>query len=130
MRLKHYLYFGTLACAVLEVVCALYAMFWGDITAQIQAAQFGDPDNEWIVIRNLNIFLPVGVLCLGMLLYTWRVDAIGGFALFFAVMLHVAGLDLNLRAVRKVYGEGTSLEKVTWWVPQSDKSGTQNLSNS
>ena len=37
------------------------------------------------------------------------------------------GLDLNLRAVKKVYGEGMPLASVTWWAPADDnRSGGSN----
>ena len=47
-------------------------------------------------------------------------DAIGGFALFMAVVLHMIGVDLNVRAVKKVYGAGTPLASVTWWAPSQE----------
>ena len=120
MRLKHFLYLVTLVCALAEIGMALYAMHWGSILQDIAFAEKNDPDSELIIVRALNIALPAGLCCLGMLIYTWKIDCVGAFALLMAAALHMIGLDLNLRAVKKVYGNGTPLADVTWWVP-SDK---------
>jgi hypothetical protein len=119
MRLKHFLYILTLACAFAEIGMALYAMHWGDILKDIDYAEKVHPDGEMAVVRALNFALPAGICCILLLLYTWKVDSIGGFALFLAVVMHMIGLDLNVRAVKQVYGSGTPLASVTWWVPDN-----------
>jgi hypothetical protein len=118
MRLKHYLYAVTLICAVAEIGMALYAMHWGEVIRHISWTEQKDPESEMLIVQALNIALPVGVCCIGLLIWTWKVDAIGGFALFMAAVLHLVGLDLNLRAVKKIYGNGTPLASVTWWAPE------------
>jgi hypothetical protein len=121
MRLKHLLYLATIICAFAEIGMALYAMHWGEIIKDIAYADQGQVNSEGAVVRALNVALPVGVCCIAMLLYTWKVDSIGGFALFFAVVMHMIGLDLNVRAVKKVYGSGTPLASVTWWAPSDSQ---------
>jgi hypothetical protein len=117
MRLKHFLYLVTLACALAEIGMALYAMHWGSILQEIRFAEQTNMDSELIIVKALNIALPAGLCCLGLLIYTWKIDSIGAFALLMVAALHMIGLDLNLRAVKKVYGNGTPLADVTWWVP-------------
>ena len=117
MRLKHFLYLVSIVCALAEIGMALYAMHWGSVLQEIAFAEQNDPDSELIIVRALNIALPAGLCCLGFLIYTWKIDCIGAFALLMAAALHMIGLDLNLRAVKKVYGSGTPLADVTWWVP-------------
>jgi len=120
MRLKHYLYIATLVCALAEIGMALYAMHWGSVLKEIALAEQAQPDGELIVVKALNIALPMGLCCLALLVYTWRVDSIGGLAFFLAVAMHMIGLDLNVRAVKQVYGAGTPLASVTWWAPADD----------
>lgn len=117
MRLKHFLFLTALVCALAEIGMALYAMHWGDVIADIAYAEKVQPDSELLVVRALNFALPLGVACMGLLLYTWRMDAIGGFGLSVALVLHFIGFDLNVRAVKKVYGDHTELSQVTWWAP-------------
>lgn len=121
MRLKHFLYLTTLVCALAEIGMALYAMYWGDVLKEVIWTSEKQPDAELIVVQALNIALPVGICCIGLLIWTWKVDAIGGFALFMAVILHMIGFDVNVRAVKKVYGNSTSLAAVTWWAPAEDR---------
>lgn len=118
MRLKHFLYSVTILCAFAEIGMALYAMHWGSILQEIALAEQRQPDSELAVVKALNIALPAGVCCLALLIYTWKVDSVGAFALFMAAALHMIGFDLNVRAVKKVYGNGTPLADVTWWAPQ------------
>ncbi len=120
MRFKHFLYIATLVCALAEIGMALYAMHWGSIIKEIAYAEHTQTEGELAIVRALNIALPAGVCCIGLLLYTWKVDSIGGFALFLAVVMHMIGVDLNMRAVKKVYGSGTPLANVTWWAPKDD----------
>jgi hypothetical protein len=120
MRFKHVLYLVTLLCAFAEIGMALYAMHWGNIIKDIAYADQGQPDGELAIVRALNIALPAGICCIALLLYTWKVDSIGGFALFFAAVMHMIGVDLNVRAVKKVYGTGTPLASVTWWAPSDN----------
>ena len=120
MRLKHFLYAITLVCALAEIGMALYAMYWGDILKEVQWADQRYPESEFIVVQALNFALPAGICCIGLLIWTWKIDAIGGFALFMAASLHMIGFDLNVRAVKKVYGNGVPLASVTWWAPADD----------
>jgi hypothetical protein len=118
MRLKHFLYLTALFCALAEIGMALYAMHWGDVIKDIAYADKTQPDNELIVVKSLNYALPVGIVCLALLLYIWRADSVGGFSLLVAVVLHFIGFDLNVRAVKKVYGDKTDLSEVAWWAPK------------
>lgn len=120
MRLKHILYALTLVCALAEIGMALYAMHWGDIIQQMAWNEQGNPNSELLVVKSLNIALPLGLICMWLLVWIWKMDAIGGFALFMAVVLHMIGVDLNVRAVKKVYGAGTPLASVTWWAPSQE----------
>lgn len=117
MRLKHFLYAVTIVCALAEIGMALYAMHWGEVIQQMAWNERPGPDSELLVVKALNYALPVGALCVALLLWTWKIDSIGGFGLLLALVLHLIGVDLNLRAVKKVYGSGTSLAQVTWWAP-------------
>ena len=117
MRLKHFLFLVSLLCALAEIVMAVYAVHWGGIVQDIAYAAKSQPDSEILIVRALNILVPVGVCCLALLIYIWRMDSIGGFALFLAAGLHLIGVDLNVRAVKKIYGNGTALSDVTWWAP-------------
>ncbi len=117
MRLKHFLFFVCLACALAEIGVAVYAMHWGGIIQDIAYAEKSQPESELLIVKALNIAVPAGVSCLGLLIYTWKIDSIGGFALLMATALHMIGIDLNVRAVKKVYGTETPLADVTWWVP-------------
>lgn len=121
MRLKHFLYAITIVCAFAEIGMALYAMHWGEVIRQIAWSEQREPESELLVVQALNIALPAGICCIALLIWTWRIDAIGGFALVMAAVLHMIGLDLNVRAVKKVYGNGTPLASVTWWVPADDE---------
>ena len=117
MRLKHFLFLVCLACALAEIGMAVYAMHWGGIIEQIANAEKSQPASELLIVKALNIAVPAGLSCLGLLIYTWKVDSIGGFALLMAAALHLIGIDLNVRAVKQVYGDGTPLADVTWWAP-------------
>jgi hypothetical protein len=121
MRLKHLLYIITIICAFAEIGMALYAMHWGEIIKDIAYADQGKVDSEGAIVRALNVALPAGICCIALLLYTWKIDSIGGFALFFAIVMHMIGVDLNVRAVKKVYGNGTPLASITWWAPADDR---------
>ena len=117
MRLKHILYIVTIVCALAEIGMALYAMYWAEILKDIAYAEHVRPHNELIIVKALNIALPAGVLCMALLVYTRKIDGVGAFGLFMAAALHLMGLDLNVRAVKKIYGHGTPLADITWWVP-------------
>ncbi len=123
MRLKHFLYLVTIACALAEIGMALYAMHWGSILQEIAYSDHSQPQSEMIILRALNIALPAGVLCIAFLIYTWKIDSIGAFWLLMAATLHMIGFDLNVRAVKKVYGNGTPLADVTWWTPKDKAAG-------
>jgi len=120
MRLKHFLFLTTLFCALAEIGMALYAMHWGEVIKNMAWYEQAAPQSELIVVQALNYALPVGICCIGLLLWTWKVDSIGGFAIFLALVLHMIGFDLSVRAVGKVYGSGTPLAKVTWWAPSEN----------
>lgn len=120
MRLKHFLYILALGCALAEIGMALYSMYWGEIIKDIAYAEKTEVPSEMLIVKSLNFAMPAGVLCLALLLYIRKVDSIGGFGFLVAVVFHLIGLDLNLRAVKKVYGEKTPLENVTWWMPRDD----------
>lgn len=118
MRLKHLLYIATILCAFAEIGMALYAMHWGGIIKEIANAEQVQPDSHLAVVRALNIALPVGFGCIALLIYTWKIDSVGGVALLLSVVMHMVGFDLNVRAVKKVYGAGTPLASVAWWAPE------------
>lgn len=130
MRLKHILYTLCIACALAEIGMALYAMHWGSVIKEIALAEQRQPDSELILVKALNFALPVGIGCMALLVWTWKVDSIGGFALFAAVIMHMIGFDLNVRAVKKVYGEGTPLAQVTWWAPAPDRQPSSSYTDS
>ena len=123
MQFKHLLYWTAVLCAVGQVLLALYARFYGEIAEQIQAAAVSSPDSEMAVVRALNIAMPLGVGCLVLLLYTWKINNVGRFAIVVAIGLQAVAMDLNLRAVRHVFGEETSLASITWWAPKEKGKG-------
>lgn len=129
MRLKHFLYSITILCALAEIGMALYAMHWGSILEEIALAEHIQPDSEMLVVKALNIALPSGLCSMALLIYTWKIDSIGAFALFMAGALHMIGFDLNARAVKKVYGNGTPLADVTWWAPAEKPAAQQTVVN-
>ena len=120
MQFKHFLYWGAVGCAVGQLLLALYARFYGDIAAQIQAAEMPAGESELAIVKALNYALPIGVGCMALLLYTWKINRVGGFALVFALGLQAAAMDLNLRAVRHVFGQEVKLESVAWWYPTQE----------
>jgi hypothetical protein len=83
------------------------------------------PDSEMAVVKAMNYALPIGVGCILMLLYTWKINRVGGVAMVFAIGMQVAALDLNLRAMRYVFGQDTSLSSVAWWAPADKAAQTQ-----
>ena len=117
MEFKHLLYWSAIGCAVAQILMSLYARFYGDVAAQIQTAALLSPDSEMAVVKVMNYALPIGVGCILMLLYTWKSNQVGGVAMVFAIGMQLAALDLNLRAVRYVFGEETALSSVAWWAP-------------
>ena len=121
MRLKHFLYMLTLVCALAEIGMALYANYWGDVLKEVAWSNQQHPESELIVVRALNVALPVGVCCIALLIWTWKVDAIGGFPLVAVGILHMIGFDLNVRAVKRFYGHSTPLAEVTWWAPDEPR---------
>jgi hypothetical protein len=120
MQFKHFLYWGAVCCAVGQLLMALYARFYGDIASQIQAAEVAAFEGELAIVKALNYALPIGVGCMGFLLYTWKINHVGGFALVCALGLQAAALDLNLRAVRYVFGKDVKMESVAWWYPDKE----------
>lgn len=123
MRLKHFLFLTALACAFAEIGMALYSMYWGEIIKDIAYAEKTVVPSELLVVKALNYVMPTGIACLVLLLYTRKADPMSGFGMFIAVVFHLIGLDMNLRAVKHVFGSQTPLENVTWWMPH-DKSRT------
>jgi len=123
MRLKDLLYWTAVVCAVAQILMSLYARFYGDVAGEIQAAVVASPDSELAVVKGLNYAFPVGVGCLLLLIYSWNINRVSGFAMVFAVGLQVAAADLNLRAARHVFGQETSLASIAWWAP-GDKAPT------
>lgn len=117
MQFKYILYWGAVLCAVGQVLLALYARFYGDVAAQIETAELVSGDGELAVVKALNYALPVSVACIAMLLYTRKFNHVGGMALAMAIGLQAAAMDLNLRAVRHVFGQDVQLETVAWWYP-------------
>ena len=117
MQFKHFLYWGAVCCAVGQLLLALYARFYGEIAAQIQSADLVPAEGELAIVKALNYALPLGVGCMAFLLYTWKINRIGGFALLVAMSLQAMAMDLNLRAVRHVFGAEVRLESVAWWYP-------------
>ena len=120
MQFKHILYWSAIFCAAGQILLALYARFYGDIAAQIQAAELSSGQGEVAIVNALNYALPVSVFCLGLLLYTWKINSVGRFALVVAFGLQVAAMDLNLRAVQHVFGEDVKLDTVAWWYPDEE----------
>ncbi len=118
MQFKHLLYWTAVVCAVGQILLALYSRFYGEVAAQIQAATVTSGDTELAVVKALNYALPISVGCLCLLLYTWKYNKVGGFAMVLAIGLQAAALDLSLRAAKHVFGEETSLASITWWAPE------------
>ena len=75
------------------------------------------------IVKALNYAMPVGIGCLLFLLYTWKINKVGGFALVFALGLQAAAMDLSLRAARHVFGEQTTLASIAWWAPKEKNKG-------
>lgn len=84
---------------------ALHARSYGDIASQIQAAEVAAFDGELAIVKTLRDALPFGVGCVGFLLYPWRINQAGEFALVCGSGLQAAALDLNLRALRHGFGK-------------------------
>lgn len=120
MQFKHVLYWSAILCAGGQLLLALYARFYGDIAAEIQAADIATGDGELAIVRALNFALPVSVFCIGLLVYTWKLNSVGRFALVVAICLQAGAMDLNLRAVRHVFGPDVKLETVAWWYPNQE----------
>lgn len=74
MQFKHLLYWTAVGCAICQILLALYSRFYGDVAVQIQAAQMESGEMELAVVKALNYALPVGVACLGLLLYSWKIN--------------------------------------------------------
>ena len=106
-----------LICALAEIEMALYVLYWGEILSQITFATQQNVESELTLANSLNVALPIGVICVGLLFWLRKTDNIGGFALTGLVLLHLVGYDLNTRAVRKVYGQDAQLASLTWWMP-------------
>ena len=120
MQFKHVLYWSAILCAVGQVLLALYARFYGDIAAQIESAELAPYYGELAIFKALNHALPIGVCCIALLLYTWQLNNVGRFALGSAIILQAVAMDLNLRAVRHVFGNEVQLETVAWWYPDPE----------
>lgn len=121
MQFKHYLLLTALISSLGQIALSLYARFYGDLALEIQAADPLPVDQTRVAVLNaLNFALPVGVGCIALLVYTWKINRIGVFALAFAVGLQVIATDLNLRAIRHVFGQETELSSVAWWAPKEE----------
>ena len=120
MQFKHVLYWSAILCAVGQLLLALYARFYGEIAARIETAELAPDYAELAMVKALNYALPISVCCLGLLLYTWKLNHVGRFALGIAIMLQTIAMDLNLRAVRHVFGNDVKLETVAWWYPDPE----------
>ena len=123
MQFKYFLYWTAVGCAGCQVLLALYARFYGEIAEQIQGATLAPAESELAVVKALNYAMPLGIACLLFLLYTWKINKVGGFALVFALGLQAAALDLSLRAARHVFGEQTTLASIAWWAPKEKNKG-------
>lgn len=123
MQFKYFLYWTAVGCAGCQVLLALYARFYGEIAEQIQGASLAPAESELAVVKALNYAMPVGIACLLFLLYTWKINKVGGFALVFALGLQAAAMDLSLRAARHVFGEQTTLASIAWWAPKEKNKG-------
>ncbi len=123
MQFKYFLYWTAVGCAGCQVLLALYARFYGEIAEQIQGAMLAPAESELAVVKALNYAMPVGIGCLLFLLYTWKINKVGGFALVFALGLQAAAMDLSLRAARHVFGEQTTLASIAWWAPKEKNKG-------
>ncbi len=118
MQFKHYLYWTAVLSGIGQVILALYARFYGDLASQIPTADELPADHTHLAVLNaLNYALPVSVACIALLVYTWKINKVGSVALGFAIGLQVIATDLNLRAVRHVFGRETTLASVAWWAP-------------
>ena len=120
MQFKHFLYWSAILSAVGQLLLALYARFYGEIAAQIQMGGLAPDYGELAMVKALNYALPISVCCLGLLLYTWKLNHVGRFALAIVIMLQTIAMDLNLRAVRHVFGNDVKLETVAWWYPDQE----------
>lgn len=123
MQFKHLLYWTAVCCAVAQILMALYSRYYGIVAEQITAATLAPAQTELAVVKALNYALPVSVGCLLLLLYTWKINKVGGFAMLVAVALQGAAMDLNLRAARFAFGEETALASITWWAPEDHTLG-------
>ena len=123
MQFKHLLYWSAVCCAVAQILLALYSRYYGVVAEQITAAELAPGQTELAVVKALNYAMPVSVGCLLLLLYTWKINKVGGFAMLVAIGLQVAAMDLNLRAVRFAFGEETNLASITWWAPEEQTLG-------
>lgn len=118
MQFKHLLYWTAVGGAFGQILLALYSRYYGEVAAQIQAADLVPGDMEMAVVKALNYALPISVGCLCLLLYTWKYNKVGGIAMVLAIGLQAAAVDLSLRAAKHVFGEETSLASITWWAPR------------
>ena len=123
MQFKYFLYWTAVGCAGCQVLLALYARFYGEIAEQIQGATLAPAESELAVVKALNYAMPLGIACLLFLLYTWKINKVGGFAMVFALGLQAAAMDLSLRAARHVFGEQTTLASIAWWAPKEKNKG-------
>ncbi len=117
MRFKHFLYLASLVCGMAAIIMSLYSMHWADMVRHIEYANHGPVENELILMKALNYVLPTGVICIGLLLWTWKIDSVGVVPLLILVLCQLMAADVSFRAVKKVYGQKATLASVTWWAP-------------
>ena len=121
MRFKHLLFTTSLVCGVAATIMSLYAMHWTDVVSRIDYVGTVSVESEMVLMRALNFVMPLGIFCIGLLLWVWRADRMGVFAMLLLIVSNLIAVDLGLRAVKKVHGEKIALSKVAWWAPQEDQ---------
>lgn len=111
------LYSIAVLSGMVQILSASYSLHYHDIAELVRNAEL--PIGSRLSLFNaLNYTLPLGVGCVALLVYTRKLNDMGGVALLFALGLQTAALEVNLRAAKQVFGEETALAAITWWAPK------------
>lgn len=126
LEFKHFIYLLALGCVVWAIAVSAVVAYddvsesvaiKGELTYDRGASFFESLDKLKVVEQVLNIVLPLALLCIGYLAYTYRINPIGLGSITVVVLAFLFAADSILDAKDSVERDyEVKLASMVWWM--------------
>ena len=128
LEFKHFVYVVALGSVIWAVAVAAIVSYedvsesvviQGELNYERSGGFFQNLNKLDIVQQALNVVLPLGLLCIGYLLYTYKINPIGLGSIMVVMLAFLFATDSVLDAANSVERDfQVQIETMVWWLPE------------